>query len=228
MVFTLALPKPDAATFLFAAILGLLCFLAVEMLGEKTGAYTMEETQDMADFNKKNLNRFDAVLFLSTTRLNPTPEQRNALLDFARSGKGIIGIHAASDNFYEWEDGAKMIGGLFCQHPWTAGCTVQVKRDCSRPNGWLAEISRLPSPGAETLVDQNCAHRQAMQAHSTGYGGDRMERENAQTQGDFQRKDVLGFNPTHCGEGGRTPEKAALSGRMASCPSQCSGEHRSL
>jgi hypothetical protein len=46
-----------------------------------------------------------------------------------RSGKGIIGIHAATDNFYEWEEGAKMMGGLFCGHPWNAGCTVQVKLD---------------------------------------------------------------------------------------------------
>ena len=45
------------------------------------------------------------------------------------SGKGIIGIHAATDNFYQWEEGAKMMGGLFCQHPWTSGCTVQVKLD---------------------------------------------------------------------------------------------------
>jgi type 1 glutamine amidotransferase len=102
---------------------------AMELLGEKTGAYTIEETQEMEDFNTANLKRFDAILFLSTTRLDPTAEQRDALLKFVRGGKGIIGIHAASDNFYEWEEGAKMIGGLFCQHPWTAGCTVQVKLD---------------------------------------------------------------------------------------------------
>ena len=102
---------------------------AIEMLGKKTGAYTTEETQKMEDFNAENLKRFDAILFLSTTMLNPSEEQRKALLDFVRSGKGIIGIHAASDNFYQWEEGAKMIGGLFCQHPWTAGCTVMVKLD---------------------------------------------------------------------------------------------------
>ncbi|MCF7863640.1 MAG: ThuA domain-containing protein, partial [Kiritimatiellales bacterium] len=102
---------------------------AFEMLGKKTGAFTTEESSDMTAFSPDNLARFDAILFLSTTKLDPSPEQRQALLDFARGGKGIIGIHAASDNFYEWEDGAKMIGGLFCGHPWTAGCTVQVKLD---------------------------------------------------------------------------------------------------
>ena len=102
---------------------------AFAMLGEKTGAYTTEESEDMEAFSPDNLKRFDAILFLSTTNLDPTPEQRAALLEFVRGGKGIIGIHAASDNFYQWEEGAKMMGGLFCGHPWTAGCTVQIKLD---------------------------------------------------------------------------------------------------
>ncbi len=101
----------------------------IELLGLKTGAYSMEETQEMAAFTPENLKRFDAILFLSTTMLDPTPGQRSALLGFVRSGKGIIGIHAASDSFYQWEEGAKMMGGLFCQHPWTANCTVRVKLD---------------------------------------------------------------------------------------------------
>lgn len=102
---------------------------SMALLGEKTGAFSIEETQEMADFTAENLNRFDAILFLSTTMLDPTEEQRKALLDFVRAGKGIIGIHAATDNFYQWEEGAKVMGGLFCGHPWTAGCTVQVKLD---------------------------------------------------------------------------------------------------
>ena len=102
---------------------------AIELMGKKTGAYTIEETKEMTAFTPENLKRFDAVLFLSTTRLDPSPEQRKALLEFVRSGKGIIGIHAASDNFYTWEVGAKMMGGLFCGHPWRAGCTVKVKLD---------------------------------------------------------------------------------------------------
>ncbi len=102
---------------------------SMEMLGEKTGAYTTEHSTELEAFTTENLARFDAILFLSTTKLNPAPEQKKALLDFARSGKGIIGIHAASDNFYEWEEGAAMIGGLFCGHPWTKSCTVQIKLD---------------------------------------------------------------------------------------------------
>lgn len=102
---------------------------AIRLLGEKTGAYTIEETKELDVFTDAGLAPFDAVLFLSSTKLDPTPEQRDALLKFARGGKGIIGIHAATDNFYKWEEGAKMMGGLFCGHPWNANCTVQMKLD---------------------------------------------------------------------------------------------------
>ncbi|MEI6891410.1 MAG: ThuA domain-containing protein [Pontiella sp.] len=101
----------------------------LRLLGEKTGAYTVQETKELDLFNDQDLAKFDAVLFMSTTKLNPNAEQRAALLKFVRSGKGIIGIHAATDNFYKWEEGAKMMGGLFCSHPWTARCTVQMKLD---------------------------------------------------------------------------------------------------
>ena len=102
---------------------------AIQLLGEQTGAYTAEETRELDVFNTKDLKKYDAVLFLSSTGLNPTPEQREALLEFIRGGKGIIGIHAATDSFYAWEEGAKIMGGLFCGNPWNAGCTVQVKLD---------------------------------------------------------------------------------------------------
>ncbi|OUX37968.1 MAG: hypothetical protein CBE26_02160 [Kiritimatiellaceae bacterium TMED266] len=102
---------------------------AIRLMGEKTGAYEIDETRDLSDFTPANLARYDAVMLLSTTRLEPTEAQRDALLNFVRGGKGIIGIHAATDNFYKWEAGAKMMGGLFCGHPWTAGCTVQIKLD---------------------------------------------------------------------------------------------------
>ncbi|WP_322608402.1 ThuA domain-containing protein [Pontiella agarivorans] len=100
---------------------------AIRLMGEQTGAYTIEETRELDLFNDTDLEKFDAVLFLSTTRLKPTPEQQQALLKFVRDGKGMIGIHAATDNFYGWSEGAKMMGGLFCGHPWTASCTVQMK-----------------------------------------------------------------------------------------------------
>ncbi len=101
---------------------------AVELLGEKTGAYETVTCNDMAIFSKEKLAQFDAIIFNNTTRLKfENPEQRKALIDFAKSGKGIMGIHSASDNFYDWAEAAEMIGGQFDGHPWTSGGTWAIK-----------------------------------------------------------------------------------------------------
>src|SRR5690606_38448075 len=40
---------------------------ALRIMGEKTGAYTIEHTEDVTQLNADNLKRFDAVCFLNTT-----------------------------------------------------------------------------------------------------------------------------------------------------------------
>lgn len=103
------------------------CF---ELMGKKTGAFKATVSQDMAMFDAKNLKKFDAVMFNNTTRLKfGDPKRREALMDFVKKGKGIIGIHAASDNFYDFPEAAEMMGGLFAGHPWGAGGTWAVKLD---------------------------------------------------------------------------------------------------
>ena len=103
---------------------------AFEIMGEKTGAFETVVSDDMAMFDPENLNQFDAVLFNNTTQLKfEDPEQRKALLDFVKGGKGMIGIHAAADNFYNWPEASEMLGGLFDGHPWGAGGTWAFKLD---------------------------------------------------------------------------------------------------
>jgi type 1 glutamine amidotransferase len=50
-------------------------------------------------------------------------------MDFVKSGKGIIGIHAAADNFYQFPEAQEMMGNKFTAHPWGAGSTVAIKID---------------------------------------------------------------------------------------------------
>ena len=103
---------------------------ALRRMGERTGAFTATFSDDMAQFDPATLNTYDAVVFNNTTQLKfENPVHRRALLDFVRSGKGLIGIHAATDNFPTWPEGQALIGGLFHGHPWTAGDTVAVKND---------------------------------------------------------------------------------------------------
>jgi len=101
-----------------------------EMMGKKSGAYEAVTFTDMSAFDATNLAGFDAVLFNNNTKLPfNNPAHRKALLDFIKSGKGVIGIHAASDNFYTWPEMATIMGGQFDGHPWRANGTWAVKLD---------------------------------------------------------------------------------------------------
>ncbi|MCP4376755.1 MAG: DUF1080 domain-containing protein [bacterium] len=103
---------------------------AFELMGKKTGAYSTVISDDMEMFTAEKLKDFDAVLFNSTTRLKfENPAHRKALMEFIKGGKGVVGVHGATDNFYNWPEAAEMMGGLFAGHPWNSRGTWAVKLD---------------------------------------------------------------------------------------------------
>jgi len=110
---------------------------ALEIMGQKTGAFEATASDDMSVFEPEKLAQFDAVCMDNTTMraftpsdLKKLPEQertkarerdaelKKSLLDFVRGGKGLIGIHAATDCFYAWPEYGEMMGGYFSGHPW--------------------------------------------------------------------------------------------------------------
>ncbi len=102
---------------------------ALDIMSEKTGAFKVVHSNDMSVFSPESLKKFDIICFNNTTKLVPDKSQQKAIMDFISSGKGIVGIHAATDNFYEWPEGAQMMGGVFTGHPWTSNGTWAVKLD---------------------------------------------------------------------------------------------------
>ncbi len=103
------------------------CF---EIMGEKTGVFETVFSKDMSVFNPDYLDQFDAIMFNNTSDLKfADPNHRQALMDFVKGGKGVIGIHAATDCFKNWPEAAKMMGGIFDGHPWHARGTWAVKVD---------------------------------------------------------------------------------------------------
>ncbi|MBN1359851.1 MAG: ThuA domain-containing protein [Sedimentisphaerales bacterium] len=106
---------------------------ALEIMGKKTGLFDVVCTDDYAVFTPERLAEFDVVCLNNTTTLKfdpaTTPERCQALMDFVKSGKGIVGVHAATDNFYSWPEGQEMMGGKFTGHPWTSNVTVAIKID---------------------------------------------------------------------------------------------------
>ncbi len=102
---------------------------ALAIMASKTGAFSVEFNDDYEVFSEKNLKSYDAILFNNTTGLTPDKEQQEAIMHFIKSGKGIIGIHGATDNFQKWHEGLCMMGGVFAGHPWNAKGTYPFKLD---------------------------------------------------------------------------------------------------
>lgn len=126
----------------------------VEYLGDKTGAWMTTITYDPAAITAENLKQYDALFLDSTTgeflddpaNAAATQARRQALLDFVKGGKGLAGIHAATDSYHTspprpapgsttatpptgtWPEFNEMIGGFFKFH-WTYPTLIPVKID---------------------------------------------------------------------------------------------------
>jgi type 1 glutamine amidotransferase len=61
------------------------------------------------------LKQYDAVVFANTTGDLPLPDKQ-AFLDWIKSGKGFVGMHAATDTFHHFQPYLDMIGAEFKQH----------------------------------------------------------------------------------------------------------------
>jgi type 1 glutamine amidotransferase len=108
---------------------------------ERTTELRVDTTENLAMLNKDSLARYDVLFFAnSTLRIAPkdtskaalqevrlqkpipdavTPAQQQVVIEFVRSGKGLVVAHAGLDAFYGWNDYKQMVGGgLFWAHPW--------------------------------------------------------------------------------------------------------------
>ena len=146
----------------------------VEYLGDKTGAWMTKITYDSAMITPENLKHYDALFLDSTTGEfldDPNDKavsesRRQALLSFVKGGKGLAGIHAATDSYHTsgrpaspdaappavtgtWPEFNETIGGFFKFH-WTYPTLIPVKID--DPNSPLT--SMFPAGGYE-IVDEN-------------------------------------------------------------------------
>ncbi len=78
---------------------------------------TSTQTEDSTIFNGNNLSPFDVIMFFQTTGNILDSFQRNALVNFVRSGKGFVGIHSAADTEYDWPWFTGLVGVQFVDHP---------------------------------------------------------------------------------------------------------------
>lgn len=94
-------------------------------LGERSGVFTADfarggpDGKEDADIIEKMspqaLRKYDGVIFANTTGDLPIPDKQ-AFIDWIRSGKAFIGMHSATDTFHNYPPFIEMIGGEFLTH----------------------------------------------------------------------------------------------------------------
>jgi type 1 glutamine amidotransferase len=129
--------------------------VTIARLGRETGLWdtvirtdTEALTKAKLEYNAKNLNDFDAVVFYTGGTLEMTAQQQADFLSFVHDdGKGFVGIHSATITFTKWPAYGEMIGGYFDEHPWNTFSAPVVIEDPAFPG-----MSQWPS--AFTIEDE--------------------------------------------------------------------------
>ncbi|MFF9201152.1 ThuA domain-containing protein [Streptomyces sp. NPDC014986] len=80
------------------------------------GAFDVEATEDPAAFEGP-LDRYAAVVFLSTSGEVLTPPGRERLRSYVEAGGGFAGVHAAACTEYGWPYYGELLGARFDRHP---------------------------------------------------------------------------------------------------------------
>ena len=119
---------------------------AIEILGQKTGAFEAVLTEEDSLFEPQSLKQFDAVVLNNTNEEIFLPEdfaklppqeqakarQRDEMLkksfsEYLQAGGGLAIIHAGVASFRDWPEFGNIAGARFDNHPWGAGSTVVLR-----------------------------------------------------------------------------------------------------
>ena len=87
-------------------------------IGAASRAFELTVARDSIAVERENLRNYDALVFYTSGELPLSDSQKEALLDFVRSGKGFTGIHSATDTLYNWPEYGELVGAYFDGHPW--------------------------------------------------------------------------------------------------------------
>ncbi len=94
--------------------------------------FNLQWHEDASRFNDDFLKKFDVVVFINTTGDIFNEKQQEAFKRFIQSGKGFVGVHAASDTEYNWDWYGKLVGHYFKIHP-VNQTAMLVKQDNTFP-----------------------------------------------------------------------------------------------
>ncbi len=98
---------------------------AIIKLGQENG-FSVDTTTNAALFTESNLKKYDAVIFLSTTGDVLNDEQQAVFKSYIESGRGFVGIHAATDTEFDWPWYGDLVGAYFSKHPQPQQATLYI------------------------------------------------------------------------------------------------------
>ena len=99
---------------------------ALEKLGAEHG-FGVEASEGVHCFRPGRLERYDAIVFLSTSGTVLDEMGRAALTHYLKQGGSWLGIHAASTTEYDWPWFEGLVGAWFDRHPEIQPAVIDVE-----------------------------------------------------------------------------------------------------
>ncbi|MCC9166837.1 ThuA domain-containing protein [Pontibacter harenae] len=98
---------------------------AIFKLGQEND-FAVDTTSNPGLFTQNNLEKYGAVVFLSTSGEELNSNQRANFERYIQAGGAFVGVHAAADTSYTWDWYSNLLGGTYQGNPQTRQTTVQV------------------------------------------------------------------------------------------------------
>lgn len=102
----------------------------VKDLGQRSGAFEVTHLyarDELSSLRRHSFQEFHAVLFFTTGSLPLTAEARQGLFEYVHAGRGFIGVHSATDTWYDVAQYGELLGAFFDGHPWHERVRVNVE-----------------------------------------------------------------------------------------------------
>jgi len=97
---------------------------SVTQVGQESGLFDAECTQDVTTISAEKLKGVDVVMFYTTGDKLMDAASFAPLDEWLKGGKAFVGAHSATDTLKNFKPYYEMINGSFAGHPWNAGETV--------------------------------------------------------------------------------------------------------
>jgi len=89
---------------------------SVQQLGKKNG-FTVDVSDNPADFTEENLKKYNALIFNNTNNdVFDNDDQKLALMHYIQAGGGFVGLHSATGTERNWAWFKRLIGASFQRH----------------------------------------------------------------------------------------------------------------